>query len=235
MPAWPAKDPDVVADYLYTIPLDAGDTVTGYTFTRVSGTVAIDSESRAGATVTAFLSGGADGETSVFKVTWETAGGRSDEDYVSLPVIAKDYSELALTGYAKPTAAHLMARYPAFASVDAGTVQIWLTDAERFVDDTWLEADYAAALMALAAHNMAMIGLGTQTAAGALPAGVTRFKSGAMDLTISDSAAAAMARGGYDATMYGREYERLRHRSFAGPRTIVAGTIPSYSLLPGEI
>lgn len=218
-PAWPAKDPDAVLDYLYTIPLDEGDSVTTHTFTRVSGTVAIDSESRDGADVTAFLSGGADGETAVFKVTWDTAGGRTDEDFVTLAVAAKEIEDLALTDYAKPTAAHLIARYPDFAAVPVATIRAWLTDAERSVDTSWIEGDYAAALMALAAHNMALAGIGAAGAAQ-IPAGVTRFRSGQMDVAISEAAANAAAAGGTSATRYGQEFERLRYRSFGGPRVV---------------
>ena len=38
------------------------------------------------------------------------------------------------------------------------TIRTWLTDAERFVDRSWAEGDYAAALMAKAAHEMVLLG-----------------------------------------------------------------------------
>lgn len=220
--SWPAKDPNAVLDYLYTIPLDEGDSVTSHTFTRVSGTVVINSESRTGADVTAVLSGGIDGETSIIKVTWSTAGGRDDEGYVTLPVAEKAPSTLVLTGYAKPSPAHLIARYPAFAAVPIGTIRTWLTDAERFVDHSWAEGDYAAALMSMAAHNMAMAGLGETSGSAAIPAGVTRFRSGAMDVTIADAVAAQQSKGGYQATRYGQEFARMQRRNFGGPRVVSA-------------
>ena len=126
-----------------------------------------------------------------------------------------------------PTPANLKTRYSAFAGVADVTVQYWLTDAERYVDTTWAEGDYAPALMALAAHHMKLDGLGTQTAAGALPAGVTRFKSGTMDVTVSDSAASAAAEGSLRSTRYGLEFLAIRRRNFAGPRIVVAGTVPA--------
>src|SRR6185295_4639729 len=115
MSVWASKDPDAVQDYQYTIPLDEGDTVASYTFEKLTGSVAIDSQNRAGAVVTAFLSGGADGETSVFRVSWSTTGGRDDDDVITLFVSSHEYEALVLTDYAKPLPAHLKARYPAFA------------------------------------------------------------------------------------------------------------------------
>lgn len=128
--------------------------------------------------------------------------------------------------YSAPTPDQLQARYPAFAAVLDATIQVWLTDAEDWVDESWLEADYQPAIMALAAHNMALLGLAAASGVGNLPAGVARFKSGAIDVTLSDSAASASAKGDYGSTPYGREYQRLLRRNFAGPRVVAAGTIP---------
>lgn len=227
MTAWPAKDPDAVQDYLYTIPLDAGDSVTSYTFTRVAGTVVIDSHSRSGADVTAFLSGGEDGETSAFKVAWVTTGGREDEDYITLRVIAADYVALELTDYMKPLPQHLVARYPAFADVATATIQYWLTDAERHVDDSWTEGDYAAGLMALAAHNMQLAGLGTDAASLAdLPAGITSLKSASLAVTFTQEAAQGRTTGALSSTRYGSEFAALRQRNHGGARVTATGTLP---------
>lgn len=121
-----------------------------------------------------------------------------------------------------PTICDFHARYPAFASVDNLVVQYWLTDAERFVDTTWREADYAPAIMAAAAHNMAAAGLLSGEAGLALK-GVSSFKSGTFSASISDAAASSAAKGGWGATAYGREFERLMHRNFAGPRLVRGG------------
>lgn len=227
MAVWAAKDPQAVADYTYTIPLDAGDSVASYTLERLTGTVAIDSDSISGADVTAWLSGGIDGETDVFRIAWVTVGGREDDDVITLLVSSHEYEALALTGYAKPSAQHLKQRYPAFASVDAGTVQYWLTDAERSVDASWTEGDYAAALMALAAHNMALAGLGTEASAlASLPAGVTRIKSASFEAAFTDAAANARASGAFEATRYGAEYLILLRRNRGGPLVSNAGAAP---------
>lgn len=124
--------------------------------------------------------------------------------------------------YTAPTPATLKLRYPAFAAVDDAVTQYWLTDAERFVDQTWPEGDYAPALMALAAHHMTLAGLGAATGASAIPAGVTRFRSGAMDVTIADAVAAKQATGGYQATRYGQEFVQMQRRNFGGPRVAAA-------------
>jgi len=112
--------------------------------------------------------------------------------------------------YTKPTPADLRLRYPAFAAASDEVVQYWLTDAERLVTESWDEADYAPGLIALAAHNMARQGLG---AGATIPAGVTRFKSGSFEASISET----QARGGFGSTIYGQDYELLRKRNVGGP------------------
>lgn len=211
--SWPARDPDAVLDYVYDIPLDDGDTVASYNVDALSGP-APASHSRNETAVTVWLSGGEGGDIGIYRISWSTSGGRTDEGLVTQLIVSNEAA--ALSGYDKPGPAHFLARYPAFASVPAGTIQYWLADAERSVDESWIEADYATALMALAAHNMAMGGLGS--GAGAIPAGVTRFRSGSMDVAVSESAASASAKGGYASTRYGQEFAILQRRSFGGPR-----------------
>lgn len=131
--------------------------------------------------------------------------------------------------YDKPTPADLRLRYPAFAEVDDATVQYWLTDAERVVSNSWIEADYAPAIMAYAAHRMAELGLGASAIGGGLPAGVTRFRSGAMDVAVSEAVA---GRTGFDATVYGREFVALRRRNAGGPRLVAAAACCDEVILP---
>lgn len=238
MPSWPAKDPDAVFDYSYTIALDDGDTVVGDPlFTKLSGTVVIDNEIfdpaivatdevARGQKLTVWLSGGANGETSVFRVSWTTAGGREDDDIITLPVVAHELDALVLTGYAKPLPGHLIARYPAFAAVPVSTIRTWLSDAERFVDTSWAEGDYAAALMSLAAHNMALAGIGTGNASLAgVPVGITRMKSGSLELGFTDAAANARMSGTFAATRYGQEYQTLLRRNRGGPLVSSTGVV----------
>lgn len=111
-------------------------------------------------------------------------------------------------------------RYPAFAAVPDATVEYWLADAERFVDDSWIEGDRDPAKMAYAAHQLAMQGLGAAAGSISLPGGVTRFRSGSMDISIAEGAASALSRGGYGATRYGQEFAALQRRNFGGPRLV---------------
>lgn len=241
MTSWPAKDPDAVLDYVYRIALDAGDSVSSGMpwVTKLSGDVVIDSQTLAsppdttadgyGQDLTVWLSGGTNGETAVFRIAWETAGGRANDDVVTLAVIESDVEPLVLTDYAKPAPAHLSARYPAFAAVSSATIQYWLTDAERSVDATWSEGDYAAALMALAAHNMALAGLGLDSAAlGSIPSGLTRMKSGSLELGFTEAAANARMTGSFDATRYGQEYQALLRRNRGGPLVQPTGALPTF-------
>lgn len=224
---WPAKDPDAVQDYTYTIPLDEGDSVSAYTFTKVSGDTVLDSETRAGAVITAWLSGGTLGDIAAFRVTWDTTLGRSDEDYITQLIAGSDYVALVLTSYTKPLPQHLIARYPAFADVAIATIQYWLTDAERFVDSSWTEGDYAAALMAIAAHNMALAGLGSEASVMAgVPSGITRMKSASMELAFSEGAAKDRITGALSSTRYGSEYAALLRRNKGGARVTPTGCLP---------
>lgn len=127
-----------------------------------------------------------------------------------------------------PTAAELKARYPAFAAVEDETVEYWTTDAQRFVTEAWTETDYSVALMALAAHNMALAGYGTEAAAtSGIPAGVRRFKSGSFEAEFTEQQANAAASGDLSSTRYGQEYLGLLRRNRAGPRVTPTGTLPA--------
>lgn len=127
--------------------------------------------------------------------------------------------------YTEPTIADLKARYPAFTGVADATLAYWLTDADRFVDESWREDDYIPAKLAAAAHGMAMEGLGTGNATSTIPQGVTSFKSGTFSASIDSSQASAR---GWASTRYGQEFLALMRRNFGGPRSIVAGTDDCY-------
>jgi hypothetical protein len=129
--------------------------------------------------------------------------------------------------YDVPTADELQVRYTAFADVDDAVVTYWITDAQRFVTEAWTETDYAVALMAMAAHNMALAGLGTQAAVtSGIPAGVRRFKSGSFEAEFTEQHANAAASGDLSSTRYGQEYALLLRRNRGGPRVTPTGTVP---------
>lgn len=128
--------------------------------------------------------------------------------------------------YDAPTPANLKARYPAFAAVADDTIQYWLTDAERFVDTSWIESDYAPALMAMAAHNMTEQAVaGIASTGSTIPAGVTSFKSASVSINFAESAVNKQVDGGLEADRYGREYAALLARSKGGPRITGGGSI----------
>lgn len=121
--------------------------------------------------------------------------------------------------YTAPTAATLKARYPAFTAVADETIDYWLAEAAEDCA-SWPDSLRARGEMALAAHRMAELGIIT----GAVPAGVTSFKSGTFSATVSDGFA---SRTGYDATVYGREFRQLARNLFGGPRLAwLPGTEP---------
>lgn len=111
--------------------------------------------------------------------------------------------------YSKPTLATFRALYPAFAAVADATVEAWI-DAGDAETEAWPDDYRASAVMLYAAHKMATQGLGT----GAIPAGVTSFKSGTFSATVSDGLA---SKTGLSATAYGRDYLDLMRREFGGP------------------
>lgn len=208
---WPAKDPDGTFDYRWEPPLDTGDKLASGEITRTSGDVVIESQTMDDTGVTVVLSGGSVG-FNAFKGVWTSVGGRGDDEDIAIEVREKS-SDPLLTAFRM--------RYPAFAAVDAGTIVYWLKDADRFVNDSW-GTDADPARLAYAAHQMSLNGT-PGIAAGAtaqIPAGVTKFKSASMDVSISDSAANRSISGGWSATVYGQEFAVMLRRNTGGPRLV---------------
>lgn len=116
--------------------------------------------------------------------------------------------------YTTPTAAQLKARHPAFAAVAADTVDAFIADALRSVDTTWLEADYARAIMLLACHMMVREGIiGVSVQDGAV---VTSEKLG--DATTSFAVPTQSKVGDdYQTTTYGQQFALVRKQNHGGP------------------
>lgn len=131
-----------------------------------------------------------------------------------------------------PTPGDLKTRYPSFSGVADATVQYWLTDAERFVSTSWIEADYAPAIMAYAAHHMALEGLYDSGAGGSLPAGVTGFKSGNLSVQIDASYARSAAAGSWDATRFGKAFRIMQRRNAASVIVATPGRLPEGVVTP---
>jgi Protein of unknown function (DUF4054) len=118
--------------------------------------------------------------------------------------------------YVVPTANDLQAKYPAFADVADATIDLYIADAQ--VDTSWLEADYATAIMLWAAWAMTNVGIGTGgEVAGYIGSGVSRLKSGTLDVSFSDSAASL---SGYETNIYGRQFLALLRKNKGGPRVV---------------
>lgn len=216
MLVWPAKDPDELLDYSWTVPLDDGDTISGFTILLDSGTVTIVTKESSGAAATAWLSGGTNGETALFTLTVTTNGGRTFEEKAALAIVAKSDAARAL-----------ISAFPRFAAVPASTIEFWLIRAARGVDTTWTAGDREMGQMLLACHLMTLQGLGTGAEAEANASGTAGFKtirSGALTLERFDKG------GGDDSTLsqtsYGAQFKDLRRQNCGGPRVMPTGTIP---------
>lgn len=109
--------------------------------------------------------------------------------------------------YTVPTAAELKERYPAFAAVYDAIVNFAIVDAARNVDEGWLESDYQAAIMALAAHILVEEGATGRDVefAGA----IISSKLGDAQDTYSGLAQSQMT-GEFNSTSYGRKFMQLR-------------------------
>lgn len=133
--------------------------------------------------------------------------------------------------YDQPSPSDLIARYPDFAAVEPATIQYWLTDSLRFVDQTWMEGDYGPAIIAHAAYEMAkrgVPGIAKSAAATAIGQGLSRWRSGSADLQFSDEAVKVALAGGYGVSIYGMEYADLLARNKIGIGVTSPGHVPCY-------
>lgn len=236
MQSWPAKDADAVLDYGYDIPLEDGDSVTSYTLEKLSGDAVIDSHGRVGARVTAWISGGTDGEVNTFRIAWITTAGREDDDEITLAIAPNASIDLG-SAYADPSSATLKAAFAKFAGVADATVEFWLAQARRQVDQSWTEGDYAMGQMLLACHLMTLEGLGTGTEAQIAAEGLGDFssvKSGQFSFTRKEGDSAAAA-GSIGSTSYGRRWLMLAKVNRGGARLTPTGTVPTSPLYPSGV
>ncbi len=124
--------------------------------------------------------------------------------------------------YSPVTATDLKTRFPAFATLDNATVELWLDDARIVVTDAWIEADRAPAESLLAAHYLTLNGHGASGGAvGNLAAmGVTDFKSASMSVSFDAGRVNSLVSGDYSATTYGAQFLVHLRRNRGGPRLI---------------
>ena len=128
--------------------------------------------------------------------------------------------------YTPATAATLKLRYPVFASTPDETIDYWLADASARIvkPDEWADPDGPVAQMLVAAHNMALGGVGGASGLD-LPAGVTSMRSGGLSLSFDAGTVTAQAGGGWTATPYGAQYLALLRLARGGARTTALGMV----------
>lgn len=116
-----------------------------------------------------------------------------------------------------PTAAAFKARHVAFATVADGTVDAFLAEASRSVSTEWIEADYADAIMYLAAHLMQEEGAAGGQSSVAAAGPIKRVKADTVEIEYAGLFGLDHALG---STVYGRRFLALRDRNV--PRVLVA-------------
>lgn len=226
---WSSKDPDETVQYQlpWADQLDSGDTIATSVWLDVTG-VTLDADSVADDELStyAMVSDGTDGTTATLINRVTTANGETLEQAVSLPIVAT--VSVPLGEYETPRPIDLVTRYPAFADVSYDTIAVHINDALGGVDTSWMAADYAPAIMALAAHNMTIVGIGTVSEArGYAREGVTSLRDGAFAVSFSEKAVNEACGAGLNSTLYGRFYQTLLRRNKAGPRLAGGGVSPS--------
>lgn len=119
--------------------------------------------------------------------------------------------------YVAPTASELKSRFPAFESVPDQTVTQAITEANRFVDESWADDDYQISIMLLACHIMTLDGLGTGAQAQVYAQGMAGYqsiKSGAFSLDRGSSSGSGV---GWAATTYGQRFLAYLNMNRGGP------------------
>lgn len=129
--------------------------------------------------------------------------------------------------YTDATASDLKAAFPRFDAVADVTVEYWLTRAQRSVDDTWTEGDYAMGQMLLAAHYMVLEGLGTGTEAELASKGMAGLKSVRSGSFAFERVDGASSRNSLASTSYGERFMALARVNVGGPRVTDTGTLPT--------
>lgn len=215
---WPSKDPDEVLDYQVDWSERLGDdtiVTSAFTLEQAAG-LTIDSQSNATKTATVWLSGGTNGDTGWLLNRITTAGGRTFDEVIQVAIVSSAGAPAPVPPYGKPTPANFKAKYPAFAAVPDATIQAYLNDAP--VDESWLESDYAKAIMLWAAHAMTVNGIGVTEIEGYAASGLSRLKSGTLDVSFKDSASSAD--GQWSGSKYGPQFYALLRANRGGPRVI---------------
>lgn len=110
--------------------------------------------------------------------------------------------------YTAPVLAEFRARFPDFEATDAA-INFALADAGNLVDISWLERDYATAILFLAAHWLTVLsGDGADA-----PGQITAESFGPLSVSYADNGGTGSE---FATTGYGRRYLELRKGNFPG-------------------
>jgi hypothetical protein len=116
--------------------------------------------------------------------------------------------------FVMPTATTIKARFPAFASVADGVINLMIPEAARWVDASWIETDRAVAIQLLVAHMLAVEGA-KDGGATAIQGPVTGRKLGDASISYGGNVAREMmSANGLMQTAYGRQFLALRQGNF---------------------
>jgi hypothetical protein len=112
--------------------------------------------------------------------------------------------------YIPPTLDDFVERFPEFEETPPATINRALDDAMRFVDDTWLEDDYAKAIMLRAAHFIAVGIYAGETFGGVGGSGAIASESiGRISVSYRGGSPTDLAMGTLSTTSYGMAYAEL--------------------------
>lgn len=127
--------------------------------------------------------------------------------------------------YTPPTRAEFLTRFPIFDDPElypVATIDFVLAEAIRTVDNTWMEADYAPAILYLTAHLLATDNSldGEDVEFGGM-AQVASESFGGMSISYANGASGSLsANEQYGSTEYGRRFLVLLRRNQTGPVVI---------------
>ena len=126
-----------------------------------------------------------------------------------------------------PTPDDFRTRYPEFAALDDATIQRYLDDAARSVDQTWLAGDYQNAIMSLAAHYYSTGSAATQ-GGGSDPASGYITSEHIGQVSISYAVPGGVSNMTWlTSTPYGQSYARLLKLNFPGALAVSAIVVPA--------
>lgn len=136
-----------------------------------------------------------------------------------------------------PSSSDLRARYPEFEPVSHTRLTLFIDEASRRVDDSWLEADQSPAILNLACHLLSLEGEPSASVDGVSNSANTNLKNGRFlksrkvgDVSnewaesAASAAVGAMSKtalqAGYNSTPYGAKFLSIMKLNHSGARVV---------------